>query len=158
MKHLIGAFLGILILVSTAWAQSPSPVPTAPVQLVSSYYGLTAISSTAGAAAQTTLTIPAPNTGLYNYICMLGFNYSQTNTTGTVQTNAVTTSTNFNGFALKYSTAAAVNTDYDWAEIFGEPATGCAKSPSANTATTFVSPSAATNGMFTWYATYFQAP
>lgn len=139
-------------------AQVPAPVPATPVQLAQSYYALVPISATGGSAAQVTLTIPAPASNLYNYVCTLSFSYSQTNTTGTAQTNAVTTSTNFNGFGIKFSTPAAINTVYDWSEIWGEPASGCPKSLSPGTATTFVSPSAATNGQYAWYAVYYQAP
>lgn len=148
----------LLAAMATTHAQSPSPVPAQLIQHVQSYYALTPISATAAANAQTTLTIPAPPANLYNYVCTLSFNYSQTNTTGTALTNAVTTSTNFNSFALKMSAVAAINTNYDWSEIWGDPMTGCPKSTSPGTATTFVSPAAATNGAFTWYAVYYQAP
>ena len=141
-----------------AQAQVLSPVPSTPVQLMPGFYAVTPISATAAANAQATLTIPAPPAGMYNYICALSFNYNQTATTGTVQTNAVTTSTNFNSFALKFSAAAAINTTYEWANNWGTPATGCPKSTAPATATTFVSPAAATNGAFTWEAVYFQAP
>lgn len=158
MHMLLALCMVLMVGLSSVWAQVPSPVPATPVVMVPSYYATIPIAATAAAAAQTTLTIPAPGSGLYNYVCYLAYQYSQTNTTGTVQTNAVTTSTNFNGFALKYSVAAAINTNYDWKAELGDPATGCAKSTSPGTATTFVSPAAATNGAFTWYAEYFQAP
>ena len=153
--------LSLILVLGSVWglhAQVPPPQATTPVQLVPSYYALIPISATAAAATQTTLTLPAPPSGLYNYVCALTFNYSQTNTTGTVESNAVTTSTNFRAFALTFSAAAVINTIYEWSETWGTPASGCAKSTLPATATTFVSPAAATNGMFTWYATYFQAP
>lgn len=162
MKRIVVGLCAAVIVAISSWAlyaQVPSAISTAsPIQMVQGYNALTAISSTGASAAQVTLTIPAPGPGLYNYICFLHFNYNQTNTTGTVQTLAVTTSTNFNSFALKYSTAAAINTNYDWSIPFGSPAAGCAKSSAPATATTFVSPAGATNGQFTWEATYFQAP
>ena len=158
LKRLFLSVPFVALLAALAIAQVPSPVPVPLIQHVNSYYALTPISSTGAANAQVTLTIPAPQQGLYNYICTLSFNYSQTNTTGTALTNAVTTSTNFNSFALKTSAVAAINTNYDWSEIWGDPMTGCPKSTSPSTATTFVSPAAATNGAFTWYAVYYQAP
>ena len=159
MKKLVSILtLAFVLCAGFVQAQSLSPVPATMIQHSQSYYGLTPISATAGTAAQTTLTIPAPPSGLYNYICTVTFNYSQTATTGTAQTNAVTTSTNFGGFALKLSVVAAVSTNYDWSEIWGDPASGCPKSTSPATATTFVSPAGAAQGQFTWTAAYFQAP
>src|SRR4051812_43456128 len=99
------------------------------IQLMPSLYGLTPISATAAVAAQTTLTIPAPAAGQYNYICFLHFSASQ-NGTSTANTNAVTTSTNFNSYAIKYSLAATANTNYDWIEGWGSAASGCVKSTS----------------------------
>lgn len=133
----------------------PIPGPT-PVQLTQGLYYQTAISATNAINTQTTLTIPAPQANLYNYVCWLGYNASQ-NATSTVQTNAVTTSTNFGGFAIKYSLAATVNISYDWQQTWGTPiGGGCAKSTSPGTATTFVSPVAGAQIAFTWYATYYQ--
>lgn len=119
-------------------------------------YYLTPISSTAAVNNQVTLTIPAPAAGLYNYVCSLSYHASQDGT-ATAQTNAVTTSTNFNSFALKYSLTATATINYDKAWQWGTPATGCVKSTSPGTATTFVSPAAGANIAFTWDATYFQA-
>src|SRR5436190_7324087 len=72
-----------------------------PVQ-ITTQYALVPISATAAVNVQTTLTIPAPPPGFYNYVCSLHFNASQ-NGTGTAAVNAVTTSTNFNAWALKFS-------------------------------------------------------
>lgn len=115
------------------------------------------IAATAAVNAQTTLTLPAPPPGLYNYVCNLHFNASNDGT-GTAAVNNVTTSTNFNSYALKFSLALAADTNYDWVENWGAPATGgCAKSTSPGTATTFVSPAALTHTAFTWTGTYYQA-
>lgn len=123
-----------------------------------SKYYLTPISSTAAVNNQVTLTIPAPSGGLSNYVCELRFTVSQ-DATSTVQTNAVTTSTNFNSFALKYSHPATVNLSLIITALGPyAPSTGCVKSTVPGTATTFVSPAAAANAAFTWYATYYQAP
>lgn len=158
MKRLLitAAVLGLVAV--AARAQNPAPTgSTALVQPVHSYYALIPISATAAVNTQTTLTIPAPAPNLYNYICFLGFGASQ-NGTSTAISNAVTTSTNFNSFALKFSLAATANLAYDWTQRWGSPTSGCAKSTSPGTATTFVSPAAVTNAAFTWYATYYQAP
>lgn len=124
------------------------------VQNSTQLYPLTPISATAAVNNQVTLTIPAPPTGWYNYVCTLSYNASQDGT-ATVQTNAVTTSTNFNSFAIKYSLTATAtinyNRSYNW-----NPA--CVKSTSPSTATTFVGPAAAANLAQSWDATYFQAP
>lgn len=159
MKKLTLMFTVLTVMLSFTMglaAQNQSPIPSAPqVQLVTGYYSVTPISSTAAVNNQVTLTIPAPPAGQYNYICYLNYHASQDGT-ATAQTNAVTTSTNFNTFALKYSLTATATINYDWAITFGTPATGCAKSTSPGTATTFVSPAAGTNIAFTWNATYFQ--
>lgn len=124
---------------------------------ITTQYALVPISSTTAVNNQTTLTIPAPPPGFYNYVCTLHFNASQ-NGTGTAAVNAVTTSTNFNAWALKFSLAATASANYDWFETWWVANVGCAKSASPGTATTFVSPAAATNTAFTWSATYYQAP
>lgn len=154
---LVLALLAMLASTS-AYAQQVGSTgqPATPIT-IQSQYPLVAISATAAANAQTTLTIPAPPAGLYNYVCSLHFNLSQ-NATATAATNAVTTSTNFNSWALKFSYPATVNGSYDWFEPWGLANVGCVKSTASGTATTFVSPAAATNSAFTWTATYYQAP
>lgn len=151
--------LVLLFGATSAWAQQASPFPATPVQATPGFYSQIAISATAAVNNQTTLTIPAPTGGAYNYICYLGFNASQS-VTGAELNNQVTTSTNFNSFALKFSISAHAvgNSDYDWAAHWGTPVGGCVKSAASGTATTFVSPTAAAQTAFTWYATYFQAP
>jgi hypothetical protein len=158
MKKLSLFLLCALLFTAPTFAQTLSPIPSTPVQAVPSFYSLVPISATSAVNAQTTLTIPAPASGLFNYVCLLGFNASQS-ATGAILSNQVTTSTNFNSFAIKFSiNAVATQPDYDFLETFGSPATGCAKSTAAATATTFVSPAAAAQTAFTWYVMYFQAP
>lgn len=160
MKKVALSVALIASLLSSAWLYAQSPAPTgstAIVQPVQSYYALIPISATAAVNTQTTLSIPAPAPNLYNYVCFLGFNASQ-NGTGSAISNAVTTSTNFNSLALKFSMTATANGNYDWTQRWGAPSVGCAKSVAPGTATTFVSPAAVTNTAFTWYATYYQAP
>lgn len=120
-------------------------------------YSMIPISSTAAVNAQTTLTIPAPPPSFYNYVCTIHLNLSQ-DATGTVITNAVTTSTNFNNWALKFSSPLTVNGNADIVEGWGIANVGCPKSTSPGTATTFVSPAAVLHTAFTWTATYYQAP
>lgn len=155
MKKAIHVLVLLVALATLAVAQNPPAANTTPVQATQALYYQIPISSTAASGA-TTLTIPVPAPNLYNYVCHLAINGSNNNT-GAVLTNAVTTQTNFNSFVLKFSQISANSNTYDWAMPMGTPSTGCAKSTSPGTATTFVSPSV-TNWAFTWYATYFQAP
>lgn len=140
----------------TILAQSVDPVATR-VQSTSALYPLSALSATAAVNNQVTLTIPAPPTGWYNYVCSLSYHASQDGT-ATAQTNAVTTNTNFGTFALKYSLTATATINYHEEFMWGSPGSGCVKSTSPSTATTFVSPAAAANLAFTWKAAYYQAP
>ena len=154
----LGVLIGLaLIAVPTSTAQNAPLSNATAVQPTISLYFMTPISATAAVNNQTTLTIPAPSAGLYNYVCKLAFVISQDGT-ATANTNVVTTSTNFNSFALKKSLAATANLSTEVSLDFGSPATGCAKSTSPGTATTFVSPAAAANTAYSWYAAYFQAP
>jgi hypothetical protein len=141
------AVLGVVL-----YAQSPTIVTfTTPSNIV-----LMPISATAGAAATTTLTIPAPPSGMYNYVCYLAYEVGNNNT-GAVVTNVVSTSTNFNAFAVKTSMVATNSADSGVQVVFNlSPATGCAKSAAPSTATTFVGPVGATGAAWTWYATYYQ--
>lgn len=148
----------VLCLPGVALAQTASFIPATPVQAVPGYFALTPLTATAAINTQTTLTIPAPQQGSYNYVCSLGFNVSHSST-GAQLANAVTTSTNFNGFALKFTVlAVASSAGYDYFRHWGTPAGGCVKSTAAATATTFVSPTAAAQSAFTWDVTYYQAP
>lgn len=151
---LVGLALGSLVAVGYAQVSNQ---PTTPVS-ISIQYPLTAISATAAVNNQVTLTIPAPPAGFYNYVCSIHYRFVDDGT-ATVQTLAVTTSTNFNGYAFKYSSAATANTFTEWVDNWGVPASaGCPKSTSPGTATTFVGPAAAANGAQVWTATYYQAP
>lgn len=147
-----------LLIPSITFAQTQSFIPSTPVQGTLGFYALTPISVTGAVNTQVTLTLPQPTTGSFNYVCYLGFNASQS-ATGAILNNQVTTSTNFNAFALKFSIlAVATQANYDWFAHWGTPVGGCVKSQTAATSTTFVSPAAAAQTAFTWYATYFQAP
>jgi hypothetical protein len=134
-----------------------STQPTTPI-LIAVQYPLASVSATAAINTQTTLTIPAPPAGFYNYVCSLHFNASQSST-GAANALQVTTSTNFNSYAIKFSiNAVATQATYDWTEFWGIANTGCPKSTAPGTATTFVSPAAIAQTAFTWTATYYQAP
>lgn len=149
----------VLALSAPAFAQNPSGVAgSVPTQLGSPAYTLTVLTATAAVNNQVTLTIPAPTqSGYYNYVCSLFYHASQDGT-ATAQTNAVTTSTNFNAFAIKYSLTATATINYHQDFWWGQPGAGCVKSAAPTTATTFVSPAAAANLAFTWGAAYYQAP
>lgn len=156
-KIALFAVLALCAMGLIAYSQNAPQYNATPVQATQALYFTTPISSTAAVNNQVTLTIPAPAAGLYNYVCTLSYHASQDGT-ATAQTNAVTTSTNFNSFALKYSLTATATINYDKSYVWGTPSSGCVKSTSAATATTFVSPAAGANIAFTWDATYFQAP
>ena len=139
-------------------AQNTPQAGTNPVQATQSLYYTTAISATAAVNTATTLTIPAPAAGLYNYVCSLSFEVSNDNT-GTAVSDVVSTNTNFGTFAVKFSQVATASLDSYVSLISGlAPATGCVKSTSAATATTFVSPANVAHATWTWYATYAQMP
>lgn len=158
MKSVAAGFVAALVLTTAAvLVGQVSSQPATPVT-IGIQYPLTPISATAAINTQTTLTIPAPPAGYYNYVCTLRFNASQSGT-GAANNLQVTTSTNFNSYAIKWSIAAvAVQATYDWVESWGIANAGCAKSASPGTATTFVSPAAIAQTAFTWTATYYQAP
>lgn len=155
MKQLLFAAL-LALMPAVALAQQPALVQ---VTTPSTSIVLIPISATAAVNTQTTLTIPAPGGGLYNYVCSLAYQVS-TDTTGGANTNVVTTSTNFNGFAVKFSNPTGVNIDSGVQVVLNShgPTDGCSKSASPGTATTFVSPASMTHQAWTWMATYFQAP
>lgn len=159
MKQLLGFCLGLALLWSgSAFAQNAVDASAVRTQPSQSQFYTTPISATAAINTQTTLTIPAPTGGQFNYICLVAFNVAQSST-GAANALQVTTSTNFNSFALKVSwNAVATQASYDWIIPMGTPATGCAKSAAANTATTFISPAAIAQSAFSWYALYYQAP
>lgn len=119
---------------------------------------LTPISATASAGSAAVLTIPAPPGSLYNYVCYLAYDVS-VGAGGTVTTNGTSSSTNFFSFAYKVSNAGTANTNSAVNVVIGplSPTSGCAKSASPGTSTTFTSPTTAATA-FDWYATYFQAP
>ena len=144
-----------LLWAAPAWAQATLVQFTTPAtNLV-----LVPISATAAINTAAVLTIPAPPGGLSNYICSLGYQVGS-NATGAAITNQVSTSTNFNGFAVKFSSLATVNIDSGVFMVLnsGGAVGGCAKSTIPGTATTFTSPAALAQATWTWYATYFQAP
>lgn len=146
----------LLAIVAPTFAQAPTTV-----QLVSpapQSITVVPISATAAVNTATTLTIPAPVGGMSNYVCALAYIITQDGTSSAV-TNAVTTSTNFNSFALKASLPATANLTSNIVTLWStSPAAGCPKSTVPGTATTFVSPGSLTNTAWTWYALYFQAP
>ena len=141
----------------SGFAQAPVPVSLTTPTYAS---GITVIPITATAIVntQTTLTIPTPPGGMTNYVCSLGYQLSNDNT-GTVASNLVSTSTNFNSFAVKFSQTVTASVDSGLMMLFNHnPGGGCPKSTIPGTATTFVSPTGGTHLTFTWYATYYQAP
>lgn len=158
-KYRVGvlAFAVFAVLLLSVHAQNNTPQAGAnAVQAVAALPYMTPISATAAVNTATTLTIPAPPAGQFNYVCSLSFEVSNDNT-GTAVSDVVSTSTNFNSFAVKFSQVATASLDsYVLVYTGMTPATGCMKSTTAATATTFVSPASVTHATWTWYASYFQ--
>lgn len=140
-----------------AFAQAPTVVALTPP--ATTVVNLIPISATAAAGSTSTLTIPAPAGGLSNYVCSLAYEISNNNT-GTALSVVVSTSTNFNSFAVKQSMAATNSATSGLQTVFRADAAlgGCPKSTVPGTATTFVSAATPSNAAWTWYATYYQAP
>jgi hypothetical protein len=156
-RFILAAFAAATLALASGRVLAQVNTSATPVNLWSQYQ-MVSIAATAAASAQATLTIPAPAPSFYNYVCTLHFNASHDNTATTALTNGVTTSTNFNSFAIKFSLNNVANQNYDWVEGWGVANVGCAKSAAPGTATTFVSPTGTANMQFTWSATYYQAP
>ncbi len=150
--------LSLVLLLLCGVAASASAQTLVSLSTPAGSIAVTAISATTAVNNATTLTIPAPAGGLYNYVCSLAYSLGQ-DATSTVSTNDVTTSTNFFSYALKFSLVATANLQGRvhtlWATT---PGAGCPKSAVAGTATTFVGQAANLHATQTWYATYFQAP
>lgn len=147
--------LAALLIAAPAFAQAPTPVQIVPPPANGPI--LTAISSTAAVNTATVLTIPAPPGGQYNYVCYLAFEINS-DATGGALSNVVSTSTNFNSFAVKVSFPATVSIDggIQTALAGAVPAGSCVKSASPGVATTFTAPASSTHIAWTWYASYFQ--
>jgi hypothetical protein len=156
-RALIGWVTAAIALLPLETATRAQQIMNANAVTIQTQYALVSASQTQAINTQTTLTIPAPPPSFYNYVCSVHFNASQ-NATSTAITNAVTTSTNFNAWAIKFSLAAVANQNYDMNQSWGIANVGCVKSTSPGTATTFVSPAAVAQAAFTWDATYYQAP
>lgn len=158
MKRILALVLGMVTLLAiVAYAQNAPQSNAALVQSTQGQYFQTPISATNTVNAQTTLTIPAPSAGLYNYVCFVTLIVTEDGT-ATAINNSVTTSTNFNSFAFQMSAEDVAQKSFQTTATFGTPATGCAKSAASATATTFVSPTAVANAAFAFQAGYFQAP
>lgn len=114
----------------------------------------TPLNATAAVNATATLTIPAPPSGLYVYVCGLDITISFDATGGTASTNVTFTSTNFGGWLWKMSWAGTVSTTIVQPFYFSQSI----KSPSAGTAVTFVSPAANLHGAYSINGYYYYAP
>jgi hypothetical protein len=90
----LATLLMIIGLASLCVAQNAPLSGQTPVQATVGLYYVTPISATGSAAGATTLTIPAPPAGFYNYVCNITLNGSNDNT-GAVLTNVTTSTTNF---------------------------------------------------------------
>lgn len=149
----------VALLIASSWVATGQVAQQSSNQAVKvmTAYPVVPISATAAAGSAVTLTIPAPVPASYsNYVCYLAIEGSNNNTALAV-TNVVTTSTNFNSFAAKFSTPGAASSDTGVLVLLNATAPGCAKSAAPGVATTFTSPTS-TDEAYAWYATYFQAP
>src|ERR1051326_3111006 len=136
-KILLSAWL--LCLAAGSLLAQNAPIATAtPVQATQGLYYAIPYSVTCAVNVACATALPTPPPNQYIYICSLALNGSADGTGGAL-TNVVTTSANFGSFALKFSNAGSVNTTYDWSAKWGEPSTGCAKSVSPGTVTSFTS-------------------
>jgi hypothetical protein len=155
IRSAVVTFALLLACVAPSFAQAPTVVAgsTPPSNIV-----VIPISATAAAGSPAVLTIPAPPGGLSNYVCYLAYDLS-VGAGATATTHGTSSSTNFNSFAYKVSSAGTANTQSAVNVVIGaaSPATGCVKSTVPGTATTFTSPTTAATA-FDWYALYFQAP
>lgn len=150
-------FIAAFALVTHTHAQNVTPNGQTAVQVSQPQYYKSALTATASAGSPAVLTLPTPPNGLYTYVCDLAFQVS-VGAGGTVTTNGTSSSTNFGGFAYKVSNPGTANTDGGVQVLLtGTPSTGCSKSVSPGTATTFTSPTTAATA-FVWYSTFFQAP
>ena len=157
-KSLMAILAAVTFLMLAPLAQAQQPTIGTLVTPVPTTITVIPITATATAGSTSTLTIPTPNGGLSNYVCSLAFEISNNNT-GTALNNVVSTSTNFNSFAVKTTLAATNSADSGVQLLFNlTPALGCVKSTIPGTATTFVSSVSPSNAAWSWYATYYQAP
>ena len=158
-KHVLLLLAALLFIAPAARAQqSPPPTPTQVIIGPPSGVVMVPISATNSVNTQTVLTIPA-TAGMFNYVCYLAYQ-ANADATGAAITNAVTTSSNFNSFAVKFSQVAGVNLDSGVQPLINSMGAlgGCVKSTLAGTATTFTSTSGLTHEAWTWYAVYYQWP
>lgn len=159
MKKLFLLLSFIAVYGTMVFGQQYSGLPNSTlVQAATPYYSLIPISATAAVGTQTLLTIPAPQIGYYNYVCDLKYEVSSDGT-GAVISDGVTTSGNFNSFAIKFSQVITASIDSGVQTVLGpyNPGIGCMKSAQAGVATTFAGLSSG-HGAFTYYASYYQAP
>lgn len=156
LRFLLASIVAVCLAAVPILAQAPTIVSFTTPQ---SGIVLIPISSTAAVNNATVLTLPAPAGGLSNYVCYLAYEVS-TDATGGALSNVVSTSANFNSFAVKFSQPAGVNLDSGVQVVLNSMSAigGCPKSTVPGTATTFTAPSGSTHEAWTWMAVYFQAP
>jgi hypothetical protein len=114
----------------------------------------TPLNATGAVNATATLTIPAPPSGLYVYVCGIDIAISFDATGGTASTNVTFTSTNFGSWLWKMSWAGTASTTITQPFYWAQPL----KSPSAGTAITIVSPAANLHGAYSINGYYYYAP
>lgn len=113
------------------------------------------VTATAAANTATTLTIPAPPAGLFNYITSIDITRNATAALAGTATLVITTTNLPNSLAWSVGNAmAAGGTQVDVNKVFSNPL----KSTTAATATTIVAPAAGAAVLWRINATYYIAP
>jgi hypothetical protein len=156
MKRIPSVLLALVLLALPLGAFAQTPVQQSPTML----NACSGRNATAAIANAVTLTIPAPPSGQYIYLCGVDFQVSNDATGGTVaQSNVCFTTTNLSSAQWCYSQVTGVaNTQV----LIGQQAyyfPGWAvKSANPSTAVTIVSPASMTHSIYNINAYYYTAP
>jgi hypothetical protein len=101
-----------------------------------------------------TLTIPAPPSGLYIYMCGLDLSISNDATGAVASTNLKFTSTNFGSWTWEFSSVNTASSNvfqvFNWIFLL--------KAPVAGTAVTIISPAANLHAAYSMNGYYYYAP
>jgi hypothetical protein len=153
MRRLLIALVFLPALLGSAFAQAPVQQQGTMLNAATQVCAITS-SGTALAVNTTTTCTLAAVAGQYHYIVGITFEVC-TNGTGSAQNQVTFTSTNISSTpSFEYSIAATASICQRWSESFSTPL----KSAVPGTATTFVSPAAATNNSYNIRAYYYVSP
>jgi hypothetical protein len=153
MRRILLSLALLPALLGTALAQVPVQQNGTMLNAATQVCVITSSGTALAVNTTTTCTLPAV-AGQYHYITGITFEVC-TNGTGTAQNQVTFTSTNISNLpSFEYSVAATASICQRWSETFAVPL----KSLVSGTATTFVSPAAATNNSYNIRAYYYTAP